>query len=1027
MVGTSGETPDREAMIRRKLLESFYGAKVLKEEQAPEGAEDPELKTAALVSTTPEDIVEDDEDFEEDGPREQGSAESLDSPYFDPDAHTKRHVLRSSMHDLLETEELLALQVRTLDSTMQTLVYDNYSSFIDATEAIKSIGVSVNANEEGLARLSRGMKLIDKQTREVEDELGALRDAVAEKVRVKRLLTRLDSLLKLPTTLQQQIGNGSYRLATKSYIQAHSILSKHSVGFESLKTIETDCHDILTVMINTLKHKLLHWSARNSLLMDMDDRVAKEENEDWAPPPEPPKAMSEIFECAGTLFLVLPEDEEDNQRTTFDSGFSADECKSMALSAAVRFLERLLDAHQIELQDAMFSSPSFDDDTYEAKLNRIPMSPELDAPAPPAGSNLIPTDYLDSVLEAATLFGLSFGSGSNSALTKNDRILVADFVSEVYAEFLSHVRSVLLEQSLKAEPAGDDDSANLDDAAATADDDDGDATDGEISGAMTHLLRSVRDLASGLALPEVGVDVQFASGLVDQAVEVTEAMVRRGVAEKFFILRLRVVQDCFGPFLREALALPSDNETRVADIVQMASVALSDGLQLVDDTVRSILTKGGMVSSGKEVQIEMIKEAVQGSSRRFAVWLASALERLGGCESSDSKLLIEGEEKASEAEDEYDDSKLEEDSMPSEVATKADDMSAISDHHESLADKVESRLLEGLAEFDDAPIQVISDLTLAVAEMCRLADRSVMENIQNSISSSMEGDRRAHKSSHLFPLSEGSRAERGHVDKDKDISDRFRLAASRVLALYAMNRGSHAAVNACESLFEMACCDGEEIPPAPRSAVCQLLEIIKLASLDCACVFGGQPRAGVVPDFPEDKIEFAYSSSTVYSRKSPVKGLQLDVERMFSRKVPIYPSPSTILDFDRDAVVTIVMKVAFRAVVEQVRTCTFSASGYRQLQVDVALLRHMIPHYIREDFYADGANACGSIENILDDVMTNAGERCIDFDSIGNERFQDSLSGAMKTPLGIVRQFMTDADAEDDGTLRFIIKVNEAS
>jgi hypothetical protein len=205
------------------------------------------------------------------------------------------------------------------------------------------------------------------------------------------------------------------------------------------------------------------------------------------------------------------------------------------------------------------------------------------------------------------------------------------------------------------------------------------------------------------------------------------------------------------------------------------------------------------------------------------------------------------------------------------------------------------------------------------------------------------------------------------------------------------------------------------------------LEIIKLASLDCACVFGGQPRAGVVPDFPEDKIEFAYSSSTVYSRKSPVKGLQLDVERMFSKKVPIYPSPSTILDFDRDAVVTIVMKVAFRAVVEQVRTCTFSASGYRQLQVDVALLRHMIPHYIREDFYADGANACGSIENILDDVMTNAGERCIDFDSIGNERFQDSLSGAMKTPLGIVRQFMTDADAEDDGTLRFIIKVNEAS
>lgn len=1013
--GKSGDTQDREALIRRKLLESFYGAKIPQDEQACEDTEEPELKTAAPTSTVTEDIDEDDDDLEEDGPMVQGASEDLDSPYFDADAHTKRHVLRSCMHDLLETEERLALQVRTLDSTMQTLVYDNYSSFIDATEAIRSIGVSVNANEEGLGRLSRSMKVIDEQTREVEDELGALRDAVAEKVRVKRLLTRLDSLLKLPTTLQQQIGNGSYRLATKSYISAHSILSKHSVGFESLKTIETECHDILTAMVKMLKHRLIHWSGYNTLLMDVDDGFAQEEDEDWAHPPEPPKAMSEIFECAGTLFLVLPRGEEDNHRTTFDSGFSADECKSMALSAAVRLLERILDAHQIELQDnIMFSTPSFDDDTYEVKLNRLPMTHEPDSPVASKGSNLIPTVYLDNVLEAATLFGLSFGSGSNSALTKDDRLLVVDFVSEVYAEFLAHVRSVLLEQSLKAEPVEEGDDANLDD------DDDGDTADGEVSGAMTHLLRSVRDLASGLALPEVGVDVEFVAGLVDQAVEVTEAMVRRRVAEKFFILRLRVVQDCLGPFVREAIALPSDNDTLVVDLVQMASVALSDGLQLVDDTVRSILSRGRLVSSGKEVHIDMIKEAVQGSSRRFAVWLASALERLAGCESSDSKFLIEGAEKTSDADDEKDDLKLEDDSVPSQVVTKADDMSAISNHHESLAEKVDSCLMEALAALDNAPIQVISDLTLAIAEMCRLAERSVMENIQNSIASSMEEDRRGHKSSHLFPLSEGPRAKRGHVDQEKNTSDRFHLAASRVLALYALNRGSHAAVSICEGLFEMASCDRDALPSGPRSAVCQLLEIVKSTSIDCACVFGGELRAGPVPDFPENKMGFTYSLPVVRSRKSPAKGLQLDVERMFSEKVPIYPHPSTILEFDRDTVVTIVMKVAFRAMVEQVRICTFSASGYRQLQVDVALLRHMIPHYIREDFLANGTNACVSMESILDDVMTNAGERCIDDDCIGNEEFQDTMSGATKTPLDIVRLFMTQ---DGDGGARFVIEM----
>jgi hypothetical protein len=37
-------------------------------------------------------------------------------------AHCKRHIYNSDVHELLETEERLALQVRTLDSTMQTLV-----------------------------------------------------------------------------------------------------------------------------------------------------------------------------------------------------------------------------------------------------------------------------------------------------------------------------------------------------------------------------------------------------------------------------------------------------------------------------------------------------------------------------------------------------------------------------------------------------------------------------------------------------------------------------------------------------------------------------------------------------------------------------------------------------------------------------------------------------------------------------------------------------------------------------------------
>jgi hypothetical protein len=370
-------------------------------------------------------------------------------------------------------------------------------------------------------------------------------------------------------------------------------------------------------------------------------------------------------------------------------------------------------------------------------------------------------------------------------------------------------------------------------------------------------------------------------------------------------------------------------------------------------------------------------------------------------------MLIEAEENSDELNDEVNCFQEDEDTVPSHVVTKADDMSDISDLHDALAVKVESSLDDILTLLDDASYEVISELTLAIAEMCRLAERSIMDNIQNSITSSMEGDKKAHKSSHLFSLSEETSTRGSFVDKEKAISDRFHLAASRVLALYALNRGSNAGFFACETLYDMACDDGGEIPTCPRSGISLLLESVKLASLDCAHVFGGEKRANPVPDFPDDDDDFYPSHKSLMSaRLGSVKGLQLDVERMFSEKVPTYPHPSSVLDFTREAVVTVVMRVAFKVMEEQARACTFSARGYRQLQVDVALLRHMIPHYIKEDFDFEGTNACGMIENILNDVMTAAGERCVDEECIGCEEFRDDSNGTTKTPLDIVRSFM---------------------
>jgi hypothetical protein len=797
----TGESQDREAMIRRKLMESFYGKSLPPDSKPSAGdadsdSDDDDGDDDALKETAQGYVQEKGgEDEEEDI---QMTSDDLDSPYFDPDAHTSKYVVQANVHDVLEVEERLALQVRTLDSTMQTLVYENYSKFIDATDAIRSIGVSVHANEEGLGRLSRGMHVIDEQSRSVEDALGTLRDAVAEKLRIKRLLTRLDALLKLPATLKQEIQNGQYRLATKSYLSAHAILSKHSAGFESLKTIELDCHSILTDMIKSIRHKLMHWSGQTAGRAHLDSMEAVEFDEDgepktteadaekaqqeteeegWVPPPEPPKSVSEIFECASTLLIVLPKDGEEGEDkgVTFDSGMTSSECKASALAATIRYLEGVMDSHQIELQDAMFNTGGFGEDAFDSAI--VPQA-DLDVShqsLAPKESNLIPTAYLDSVLEAATLFGISFSSDGAPSLSDGDRTLLMEFVNEAFAAFLSHVRSLLLERSLNED--SDDEGDVVEKAVMMeGESNDGDEAYSEISAAMTHLLRAVRDLASGLALPDVGIDVDFASGLVEQAVVVTETMVRRRVAQKFINLRCSVVLECLAPFAKDALAHTSDGETaRVAEIVQMASVALSDGLQLVDDTVKSILTGGVVVSDLKGVDYAMVKEAVQGCCRRFAMWLATTLEILAGCESADRNATIEAAEIVEEVGEESNEEGTTPTSSDMHVVAREDTSETQEDN-----EKVDSSMEELLLELEESSTpKTRSDLILAISEMCRLAQRSVMENISQSINSTESGGRKHNRNSDIFASSGPTTKMHRLSVQDSKASERFMLAASR--------------------------------------------------------------------------------------------------------------------------------------------------------------------------------------------------------------------------------------------------------
>ena len=108
---------------------------------------------------------------------------------------------------------------------------------------IKRIGTnvsSVSGDTNGLDRLVLGMEQIQLASVRSERLLRESREAVAEKLRIQRLLTRLDALLSLPQTLQMYIHQGKYRMTVQSHQSATEILGRHSAGFESLRSIELE-------------------------------------------------------------------------------------------------------------------------------------------------------------------------------------------------------------------------------------------------------------------------------------------------------------------------------------------------------------------------------------------------------------------------------------------------------------------------------------------------------------------------------------------------------------------------------------------------------------------------------------------------------------------------------------------------------------------------------------------------------------------------------------------------------------------
>ena len=202
-----------------------------------------------------------------------------------------------SLPELMQRGIAMVSEIKSLDSDMQMLVYDNYNQFISATDTIRKMKTRVEEMETQMGQLETNMGTISAASDSVNSSLSDRRSQLEGLNNVKRNLTKLQFLMDLPAQLQASVSAGEYEKAVENHRRAQRIL--RAVGHvASFHGIREEAAQIMRKLSETLNARLqepelsaeeLGTTTRLLLLLDgNEDQLLKVAAAPAPAPPPPP-------------------------------------------------------------------------------------------------------------------------------------------------------------------------------------------------------------------------------------------------------------------------------------------------------------------------------------------------------------------------------------------------------------------------------------------------------------------------------------------------------------------------------------------------------------------------------------------------------------------------------------------------------------------------------------------------------------------------------------------------------------------
>ncbi|XP_038070906.1 vacuolar protein sorting-associated protein 51 homolog [Patiria miniata] len=193
----------------------------------------------------------------------------IDGAHFDPDVYLARLMREKRLTELVDREVDMVKQIRSLDSDMQTLVYENYNKFISATDTIRKMKTDFKKMEEEMDRLATNMDAITDFSAKISGTLQDRREQITKLSSVHMLLKKLQFLFELPARLKKCIEMKAYSQAVRYYVKARAVLLQYQ-HMTSFHGIQQDCNEIVNDLRMILREQ---FSNRESSAKQLAESV----------------------------------------------------------------------------------------------------------------------------------------------------------------------------------------------------------------------------------------------------------------------------------------------------------------------------------------------------------------------------------------------------------------------------------------------------------------------------------------------------------------------------------------------------------------------------------------------------------------------------------------------------------------------------------------------------------------------------------------------------------------------------------